>query len=128
MTAPLTPAPAPAPTATAAPSSPVRGAVISGLIGGLMGAVMSAVVNYAAVGLPDSESVNAVNHAISGLISGFIAGFIGILVHSRKTSAAARAAEAQAGSSIPQQAEPVERSTDTASAEAPASAASVPEK
>lgn len=116
MTAPLTPAPAPATAAT--PPSAVRGAVISGVIGGLMGAVMSAAVNYAAIGLPDSESVNALNHAISGLFSGFIAGFIGILVHSRKTSSAARAAEVTASASAaPQQSEPVGRSTDTASTE-----------
>ncbi|WP_326671302.1 MULTISPECIES: hypothetical protein [unclassified Streptomyces] len=133
MTAPLT-TPAPtatsAPAAPAAPPSPVRAAAVSGLIGGVMGALMSAAVNYAAIGLPDSESVNAVNHAISGLASGFLAGFIGLLMHIRKTTTVAHAAQtapapASDASGIPQQAEPAEPATGTPDAEAPVS---VPEK
>ncbi|MFJ2090333.1 hypothetical protein ACIOEW_13815 [Streptomyces sp. NPDC087901] len=129
MTAPLTSAPAPTTPATSAtPPSPVRGAAIGGVIGGLVGAVMSAGVNYAVIGLPDSESLNAVNHAISGLLSGFFAGFVGLLIHSRKAAAAARTAETRAASAIPRQAEPADHSTATAPAEAPVSAAPVSEK
>ncbi|WP_405898967.1 hypothetical protein OG242_16950 [Streptomyces sp. NBC_00727] len=94
MTAPLASDRTPAPSAT--PPSPVRAAATGGLIGGVLGAVMSAAVNYLAIGLPGSESVNAANHAISGLISGFLAGFIGIMVNSRK-AAAATAPDAEAG-------------------------------
>ncbi|MER5274149.1 hypothetical protein ABT025_00085 [Streptomyces sp. NPDC002809] len=129
MTAPLTSAPsAPAPATPATPPSPVVGAAIGGAIGGLVGAVMSAGVNYAVIGLPDSESLNAVNHAISGLLSGFFAGFVGLLIQSRKAAAAARAAETQAASTLPRQAEPGDRSTDATPAETPVSATPVPEK
>lgn len=96
MTAPLTPDPAPVSAPAAAVAPPLRGAVISGVIGGAIGAVMSAGVNYAIFGMPDSEAVNAVNHAASGLVSGFLAGFIGILAHHRKVTSAARAEAAGA--------------------------------
>ncbi|MFD6280705.1 hypothetical protein ACFWFI_34835 [Streptomyces sp. NPDC060209] len=73
----------PAPIPLAAPS-PLRVSLLSGLIGALFGSVISAAVNYLVVGVPDSASVNALNHGISGLFSGFAAGFIGLMVHLRK--------------------------------------------
>ncbi|MEV8309783.1 hypothetical protein AB0P36_21140 [Streptomyces flavidovirens] len=52
---------------------------------------MSAAVNYAVIGLPQSEPANALHHAVSGLVSGgFIARFAGLLAHQRKSAAAAR--------------------------------------
>lgn len=90
MTAPATPAR----TATPAPS--VREPLISGLIGGAIGAVMSAGINYLLVGMPDSEGLNAVNHAISGLMTGFLAGFAGLLAYQRKAAALARKASTEA--------------------------------
>ncbi|WP_327675589.1 hypothetical protein [Kitasatospora sp. NBC_00458] len=93
MTAPSTTAPEtrdPGDNREAGTPGTVRTSLISGVIGGVIGAVMSAAANYLIVGTPDDETANAVNHAVSGLISGFMAGFIGLLVHQRKTAAAAR--------------------------------------
>ncbi|MFD3653516.1 hypothetical protein [Streptomyces sp. NPDC058620] len=89
MTTPATPA------RTTVPAPSVREPLISGLIGGAIGAVMSAGINYLLVGMPDSEGVNAVNHAISGLMTGFLAGFAGLLAYQRKAAALARKTAAE---------------------------------
>lgn len=73
-------------TIPAAPS-PLRVSLVSGAIGAVFGSVISAAVNYLVIGVPDSASVNALNHGISGLFSGFAAGFIGLMVHLRKNPA-----------------------------------------
>ncbi|CAM5477904.1 hypothetical protein [Streptomyces atroolivaceus] len=61
--------------------------LVSGVLGAAFGSVISAAVNYLVIGMPESASVNALNHGISGLISGFAAGCIGLMVHLRKGAA-----------------------------------------
>ncbi|MEU0303349.1 hypothetical protein ABZ252_28435 [Streptomyces sp. NPDC006175] len=79
----------PAPVTPATPS-PLRLSLVSGVFGAVFGSVISAAVNYLVIGVPDSASVNALNHGISGLFSGFAAGFIGLMVHLRRNTAPTR--------------------------------------
>ena len=60
--------------------------VIGFILGGIICAVISAAINYYLIKMPDSGSVNAINHGVSGLMSGGISAIIATVITYKKLS------------------------------------------
>ena len=60
--------------------------VIGFVLGGIICAIISAAINYFLINMPESASVNAINHGVSGLMSGGISAIIATLITYKKLS------------------------------------------